>query len=133
MARAGSNVIWSIRFPKGTIRSSSPRSPTSVKEMASRSSWTRSAGITGAEHRRLGDCLAPEQPSTHQQIRDEGHEHQHDGVRGRELEGARLGLREDGDRCGLEYGRDDDDRGPELRNAPREDEDRPSDEPGFQL
>src|SRR6266571_2735516 len=49
MARAGSNVMWWIRFPRETIRSSSPRSPTSVPERASRSSWNRSAGIKGAE------------------------------------------------------------------------------------
>src|SRR2546427_11598117 len=133
MARAGSNVMWSIRFPKGTIRSSSQRSPTSVQERASRSFWNRSAGITGAEDRRLGDCLAPEQPSAHQEIRDERHEHQDDGVRGREFEGAGLGLSEDSDWCGLQDRRDDDDRGPELRNAPREDQDRSGDEPGFQL
>src|SRR3989442_2028413 len=117
MARAGSNVTSSSRFRKGTIRSSSPRSPTSVLERASRSFWTRSAGIMGAEHRRLGGRLVPEQPSTHQEIRDEGHAHQDDEVCGPEFEGAGLGLRDDGNRDRLSAGRDDDYRGPEIRNA----------------
>src|SRR2546428_1085597 len=133
MARAGSNVTWSIRFPRGTIRSSSRKSPTSVRERASRSFWNRSAGITGAERRRLGDRRAPQQPPAHQEIRDERHDHQDDGVRGREFEGAGLSLRENGDWRGLQDSRHHDDRSAELGNAPREDEDRAGDEPGFQL
>ncbi len=54
-----------------TIRSSSPRSPTSVQERGSQCSWRASAGITAAERPRLRDRRASQKPSTHQQIGDE--------------------------------------------------------------
>src|SRR2546426_4529785 len=132
MARAGSNVTWSIRFPRGTTRSSSRKSPTSVRERASRSFWNRSAGITGAERRRLGDRRAPQQPPAHQEIRDKRHDHQDDGERGREFEGAGLSLRENGDWRGLQDSRHHDHRSAELGKAPTENEDTARDKPGLQ-